>query len=159
MLQKNEMRLHYIDGGYYENKGQQTLLEVLQAIHLENYARVTPIIIQFNFSQDDTSSNKSIRFANEIMEVVNGIENTRYARVSLATEALKNYMLHRFDTQQIINLNLDISVKKLPMNWLLSHTAIDRVDHYTDSLLYLKKDALEIQKIYKAISLIKHSPS
>jgi hypothetical protein len=157
MLSKDGIRLHYVDGGYYENKGQQTLLEILQAIHIEKYPRISPYIIQFNFSQDDTSSNKSIRFANEIMEIVNGIENTRYARVGLVAEALKKYMGNRFDTQQIINLNLDISVKKLPMNWLLSHTAMNRVDNYTDSLMHLKKDSIQIQKIYKAISIIKHS--
>lgn len=156
MLTKDGIRLHYIDGGYYENKGQQTILEILQAIHIENYPRVAPYILQFNFSQDDSSSNQSIRFANEIMEVVNGFENTRFARVGLIGEAMKNYMRNRFDTQQIINLNLDISVKKLPMNWLLSHTAMERVDNYTDSLMHLKKDSLQIQKIYKAITIIKH---
>ena len=156
MFTKDGRRLHYIDGGYYENKGQQTILEVLQAIHIENYKRVTPYILQFNFSQDDSSSFQPIRFANEIMEVVNGIENTRFARVGLAIEAMKNYMRNTFDTLQIINFNLDISTKKLPMNWLLSHTAIDRIDHYTDSIMHLQKDSLQIQKLYNAISIIKH---
>lgn len=155
MFTKEGRRLHYIDGGYYENKGQQTILEVLQAIHIEKYKRVTPYILQFNFSQDDSSSIQPIRFANEIMEVVNGIENTRFARVSLATEAMKNYMRNTFDTLQIIHLNLDISIKKLPMNWLLSHTAIDRIDRYTDSLMHLQKDSVQIQKLYNAFSIIK----
>jgi hypothetical protein len=157
MFRNASIRLHYIDGGYFENKGQQTILEVLQAIHIENYPRVKPYIIQFNFSQDDTSSNRSIRFANEIMEVVNGIENTRFGRVGLITESMKVYMRNHFDIEQIINLDLDISVKKLPMNWLLSHTAMDRVDSYTDSLMHLKKDSLQIQHLFYAITHIKNS--
>jgi hypothetical protein len=147
-------RLHYIDGGYYENKGQQTLLEIIQAIHIENYPAVKPYIIQFNFSQDDTS-NHSIRFANEFMEVMNGIENTRFARASLTVEAMKKYMNKHFDTSQIINLNLDISIKQLPMNWILSHTAMNRIDSYTDAQMYLKKDSLQVQHIFNAIKNIK----
>jgi hypothetical protein len=152
---KNEKtRLHYIDGGYFENKGQENLLEIIQEIHLENYPAVKPYIIQFNFSQDD-SINHSIRFANELMEVINGIENTRFARAELTAEAMKKFMRNNFDTQQIINLNLDISIKKLPMNWLLSHTAMNRIDNYTDSQMYLKKDSIQIKKIFTAIKNIK----
>ncbi len=147
-------RFHYIDGGYYENKGEQTLLEIIQAIHIENYPAVKPYIIQFNFSQDDTS-NHSIRFANEFMEVINGIENTRFARASLTVEAMKKYMQKHFDTSQIINLNLDISIKQLPMNWILSHTAMNRIDSYTNAQMYLKKDSLQVQHIFNAIKNIK----
>ena len=147
----DSIRLHYIDGGYFENKGQETILEMMQSLHLENYPFVKPYVLQFNFSQDDTTTN-NIRFANELRDIINGIENTRYARVNLGNEALKKFMHNNFDTQQIINLNLDISVKKLPMNWLLSQTAMNRVDNYTDSLMHLKKDAVLMKKIYHAIT-------
>lgn len=156
-LHRNEQentRLHYIDGGYYENKGQENMLEILQAIQLKNYPAVTPYIIQFNFSEDD-STKHSIRFANELMEVLNGIKNTRYARASLTVEAMKKYMHQNFDTAQIINLNLDISIKKLPMNWLLSHTAMNRIDAYTDLQMQLKKDSIQIQHVFNAIKNIK----
>ena len=156
-LNRNEQentRLHYIDGGYYENKGQENMLEILKTIQLKNYPAVTPYIIQFNFSEDD-STKHSIRFANELMEVLNGIENTRYARASLTVEAMKKYMRQNFDTAQIINLNLDISIKKLPMNWLLSHTAMNRIDVYTDLQMLLKKDSIQIQHVFNAIKNIK----
>ncbi len=149
-----QTRLHYIDGGYFENKGQENILEIIQSIHLENYPAVKPYIIQFNFSEDD-SIKHSIRFANEMMEVLNGFENTRYARASLTVEAMKKYMRDHFDTSQIINLHLEISIKKLPMNWLLSHTAMNRVDGYTDSLMLLKKDSAQVQQFFSAIKKIK----
>lgn len=147
----DSIRLHYIDGGYFENKGQETILEIMQSVHLENYPTVKPYVLQFNFSQEDTTI-INIRFANELRDIINGIENTRYARVNLGNEALKKFMHNNFDTQQIINLNLDISVKKLPMNWLLSQTAMNRVDNYTDSLMRLKKDTVSMKKIYRAIA-------
>lgn len=147
----DSIRMHYIDGGYFENKGQETILEMMQSLHLENYPQVKPYILQFNFSQDD-STNVNIRFANEWRDIINGIENTRYARVNLGNEALKQYMHKNFDEQQIISLNLDISEKKLPMNWLLSQTAMNRVNNYTDSLMHLKKDPLIMKKIYRAIA-------
>jgi hypothetical protein len=148
-------RFHYIDGGYFENKGQENILEIIQAIHLENYPEVKPYIIQFNFSEDDSLTH-GIRFANELMEVLNGIENTRYARASLTAEAMKKFMRNHFDTSQIINLTLAISIKKLPMNWLLSHTAMNRIDAYTDSQMFLKRDSAELQHIFNAIHNIKH---
>jgi hypothetical protein len=151
---QEKKRLHYIDGGYFENKGQETILEIIQAIHLENYPEVKPYLIQFNFSQDD-SIKHSIRFANEFMEVLKGIENTRYARANLTVEAMKKYMRNHFDTTQIINLHLEISIKQLPMNWLLSHTAMNRIDNYTDSLMSLKKDSLQVQRFFNAIKNIK----
>ena len=148
------LRFHYIDGGYFENKGQENLLEIIESIHLEKYPAVKPYIIQFNFSQDDLSS-RNIRFANELMEVINGIENTRYARASLTVELLKKYMRNNFDTGQIINLNLEISTRKLPMNWLLSQTAINRIENYTDSQMNLKKDSVQVRNIFNAIIKIK----
>ncbi len=145
------LRFHYVDGGYYENKGQETLLQVLRAIDLKKYPFVKPYIIQFNFSQDD-SAHKNIRFANEIMEIVNVFENTRLAKVQLATEEMKKFMNENFSGNQIINLNLDISQKKLPMNWLLSKTAMKRVDLYTDSLMHLQKDPLTIKILFNALN-------
>jgi hypothetical protein len=64
-------------------------------------------------------------------------------------------MRQNFDTAQIINLNLDISIKQLPMNWLLSHTAMNRIDAYTDLQMHLKKDSIQIQHIFNAIKNIK----
>ena len=148
------LRFHYIDGGYFENKGQENLLEIIEAIHLEQYPAVKPYIIQFNYSQDDLSS-RNIRFANELMEVINGIENTRYARASLTVESLKKFMRNHFDTSQIINLNLEISTRKLPMNWLLSQTAFNRIENYTNSQMNLKKDSNQIINIFNAITKIK----
>ena len=68
---------------------------------------------------------------------------------------MKKYMRQNFDTAQIINLNLDISIKKLPMNWLLSHTAMNRIDVYTDLQMLLKKDSIQIQHVFNAIKNIK----
>lgn len=150
----SRIRLHYMDGGYYENKGQSTILEILQAIQPEKYPEIQPYIIQFNYSQDDLNI-YSVRFANEWLEIFKGLENTRYARASLSAEATKNYMRVHYNTQQIVNLNLEISEKKLPMNWILSQTAMNRIDAYTDLQMKLKIDSIQMQQIFSAIKNIK----
>lgn len=150
-LNNTNNRFHYVDGGYYENKGQETLLQVLNAIDLKKYPAIRPYIIQFNFSQD-TTMHTNIRFANDVMEIINVFENTRLAKAQLTIEELKIFMAKNFSEEQIINLNLDITQKKLPMNWLLSKTAMKRVDLYTDSLMHLQKDPQSLNKLFTALN-------
>lgn len=152
---KDSTRLHYVDGGYFENKGQETLLQVIEAIGLKKYPGVKPYIIQFNFSEEDNSGSRGIRFANDVTEIIKGIYNTRNGRVLLATQQMKKYVAENFSDKQLINLSLDLSQKKFPMNWVLSHTAMKRVDLFTDSLLHLQKDSAELKKLYAAFKTIK----
>jgi hypothetical protein len=134
-------------GEYLRDLASHTSGKTIQQLNLTSFNLIFLKTIPFTIE---------IRFGNELMEVLNGFENTRYARASLSMEAMKKYMLLYYDTAQIINLNLDISIKKLPMNWLLSHTAMNRVNDYTDSLMLLKKDSIEVQKLFNAIKKIKN---
>jgi hypothetical protein len=147
-----QVRRHYVDGGYFDNSGQETLLQVLNAIPFEKYPQVKPYILCFNFSEIDTTIGKGIHFANDIVEIATAIYQTRNARTALAAEALKKYCSSRFSSGQYIALSLDINTKQLPMNWVLSNAALQRVDSYTDALMQMKKNKVDMQKIYSAIT-------
>jgi hypothetical protein len=147
-----QVRRHYVDGGYFDNSGQETLLQVLNAIPFEKYPQVKPYILCFNFSEIDSTIGKGIHFANDIVEIASAIYQTRNARTALASDALKKYCSNRFSSGQYIALSLDINTKNLPMNWVLSHAALQRVDNYTDALMQMKKNSVEMKKIYKAIT-------
>ena len=148
-------RRHYIDGGYYENTGQETLLRVLESIDFTKYPQVQPYVIHFNFLNDAALKPTEIYWANELMEIFNGLYHVRNARDLLAAAALKKYMETHFSTQQLIECALNISPQQIPMNWVLSKTAINRMDQYTNELLQDNISHKEMQKIFSAFSLLK----
>lgn len=119
------IRRHYIDGGYYENKGAETLFQVLQALSFKG-KRIKPYIIQFNFGGEDSTLAKSVKAFNEITEIIAGIYDTRSGRGDIAQYYLRNYA----DSLkgEFSNIYLDLNTKQLPLNWVLSNTAISRLD-------------------------------
>ncbi len=149
------IRRHYIDAGYYENTGQETLLQVLESIDFTQYPQVHPYVIHFNFINESALKPTKIYWANELSEVFSGIYHVRNARDLLAAAALKKYMDTHFSSQQIIECALNISPQQIPMNWVLSKTAINRMDQYTNELLKENIAHQEMQKLFSAFSLLK----
>jgi len=149
------IRRHYIDAGYYENTGQETLLQVLESIDFTQYPQVQPYVIHFNFIDESALKPTKIYWANELSEVFSGIYHVRNARDLLAAAALKKYMDTHFSSQQIIECALNISPQQIPMNWVLSKTAINRMDQYTNELLKENIAHQEMQKLFSAFSLLK----
>lgn len=117
-------RRHYVDGGYYENKGAETLLQVLQQLHTLHLP-VKPFVLQFNFGQNDTTYEKGVKSFNELNEIFAGIYGTRSGRGTMAQTYLKKFL----DTTGgvMINLYMREDTKKFPMNWVLSTTSVDRL--------------------------------
>lgn len=136
-------RRHFVDGGYYENKGSETLLQVLKILHLENQ-KIKPYILQFNFSGDTTI--RGVNAFNEITEITSAIYNTRNGRGNIAQDLLKKYVdsLHGV----FIPLNLKLNSKELPMNWILSNTAADRLDSAIKQLVG-RANKSQVSKIFK----------
>ena len=130
-----KVRRHYVDGGYFDNSGQETLLHLLRKLPFEHHPRLQPKILCFNFSGIDTSINKGIRLANEFSELLNAVYQTRNARTTLAINSLNEYCLQRFGPTHLLQLELGINTKHLPMNWVLSHTAMQRMDSYCNDML------------------------
>ena len=126
-------RKHFVDGGYFENTGAETLLEVLKLLHLESRP-VKPYIIQFNFADKDTIRSSSIRKFSEPMEIIGAIYNTRSGRSGISQAYLERYTLDSLKGVYI-SLNLEVSTKKFPMNWILSATAMRRLNTALDSLV------------------------
>jgi hypothetical protein len=145
---------HFVDGGYYENKGSETLLQVLQVLHLAG-RKIKPYVLQFNFS-GDTAIHSVSKF-NEISEITGAIYNTRGGRGQIAQDALQKYVesLHGV----FIPLTLKLNENELPMNWVLSRTVVERLDQTLELLVDPKhwpandklmdpKDKPELQKLF-----------
>lgn len=136
-----EIRRHFIDGGYYENKGAETLLQVLQALPLTKLP-VKPYILQFNFGGVDTTLRDGVKKFNEITEIVNGIYDTRGGRGDIAQHYLRQYVqdsLHGV----FIDLNLLLTTRQLPLNWILSRTSVDRLNTLIEKTVNIRMDTLD----------------
>jgi len=127
------IRRHFVDGGYYENKGAETLLQVLKALPLQGKP-IKPYIMQFNFGVAD-SAFKSIKAFSEIMEIFNATYNTRGGRADIGQYFLKQYVDNLPGGATFISLNIPLTIKKFPMNWVLSYTAVNRLEALIDSSL------------------------
>ena len=112
-------------------------------------------MIHFNFIEEEASKSTQIHWANELTEIFNGIYHVRNARDLLAAAHLKKYMATHFSAQQLIECALNISPQQIPMNWVLSKTAINRMDHYTNELLKENIAHQEMHKLFSAFSLLK----
>lgn len=126
-------RKHFVDGGYFENTGAETLLEVMKLLKLEN-KKVKPYVLQFNFADDDsTITPTSIKKFSEVMEIFGAIYNTRSGRSNLSQAYLERYV--RSLNGEFISLNLSLNTKQFPMSWILSNTAMNRLNDAIDDMV------------------------
>lgn len=163
MLWENQfVKKHYLDGGYFENMGDATILEVIKGVEnsVEKYKlniRVVPIVIQVSFDSDTPQKEINTNLFNDILDVMNGLYDVRNGHTKTANSALKD-MLKEMEGHYF-EFTVGNSVTEVPMSWTLSGHAIgsihDRISKLTNSStnpmfsdLYsiISKDALKIKK-------------
>jgi len=149
-------RYHYVDGGYVENTGSQTMLEVLLELSKDTFFQqhAIPYVMLIRFGPDNSKSRpEPVKFCNEWREIVDGIYNSRNGRTELARYHLKGFVkrfrdslflkdtankqaiLMRKKYNEDFEVNFDTDERKVPMNWLLSTNSLEQVQKYCDSVL------------------------
>jgi hypothetical protein len=119
---------HVVDGGYFDNSGATTALELLQAVmdSLRQDAQpIKPVVIMIeNGLESDTV--QTFAWLSEVLSPINAVVNARTARASLAKRVLRSEVQAKGG--QYLRFALDCHSKpglKLPLGWTLS--ALDRV--------------------------------
>jgi hypothetical protein len=129
---------HYIDGGYFENKGAETLLQVLNELPLADYP-IKAYIIQFNFGDSTAVDTGTIRKFSELSEIISGMYNTRVARTNLGQDYLKQKVDGLGARGKFMPIVFDLEERQCPNNWVLSQAAVRKV---TEQLKGVMKDQL-----------------
>lgn len=128
-------RLHYVDGGYYENKGALGIAEALEAIKknskFKNKAEF--FVIQFHFSEEGEGEYRGIEFLNESREILGSIMNVRSGHTNYSYEEL--FRVCKENNAVLIPLHLPLDGHKVPMNWVLSTAALDRIERVCNGML------------------------
>lgn len=128
-IETNCGRRHYLDGGYVENKGNQTALEIIKSLPTIYMGKtVEPIVLQISFSPGDTSCKKSITFLNEFTEILFAASGTRNGRTNKANLELRELLKRR--NGHYIESSLKEKNVRVPMNWTLSRNALTRIEEF-----------------------------
>ncbi|HEY8931652.1 MAG TPA: patatin-like phospholipase family protein, partial [Mucilaginibacter sp.] len=132
-------KLHYIDGGYYENTGAGSMLELLTQIkHSPLGRQIYPVVIYLRFSDNPADKNSTINFGNELSEVISGIYNTRSGRSTMAVQQLNELsqrFLNRSFTGTYIDEPLTENQRQVPMNWVLSRQSMSNIKRNVNAKL------------------------
>lgn len=117
---------HYIDGGYVENTGSASMLEILKSIKKTNpyeFDQIRPVVIYLLFNDSDSESSDSVTVFNELTEVIAGIYNTRAGRTKTARAELTDFVASHGG----LNIYQPLKSENVPMNWVLSQLAIESI--------------------------------
>ena len=134
-------RRHYLDGGYVENTGSATMLEILQALKkTAEWQQISPVLISLRFSEEKTNIS-DIKTFNELTEILSGLYNTRSGRNEIATTQLKSEI--KADSGIFIQAPLSPLEKDIPMNWVLSEQSMNRIQKDIKSKLDPNHDIIK----------------
>lgn len=131
-------RLHYLDGGYVENTGAGSTVELLNLLAQKttDFDQVLPVVIYLRFSDNDNTQAKNIHVANELLEIIAGIYNTRVGRSFTAIAQLNHFVNDHKGI--LIDEPLSENGRNVPMNWMLSDQSMNNIMRDIDGKL---KDA------------------
>lgn len=122
---------HLVDGGYFENSGSITLAEAyiaIQAAAGDSFSSIRPVVLMITNEprQDDKAEADPSPIANELLSPVYAMLNTRGGRGSLARANMKQLV----STQGVFKeFGLQNVEGPVPLGWMLSHAAMDTMDH------------------------------
>lgn len=126
--QNDFQKFHYVDGGYVENTGCGTMLEIIQALlPLIKENRIRPYVLVLRYNDDKNAATKNINVANEISEILSGIYNTRGGRSSMAQRQLEIFVEDSLHGKVSV-LPLDKNGSQVPMNWVLSARSLNQIE-------------------------------
>lgn len=147
-LKNGSQKLHYVDGGYVENRGVATMTEVLKSLksNFDTFGnhgfKIKPYVISIQYSKTN-EVHKNINFGNEFSEILYAIYNTRSARVEMAKKELK-FLIDEMKGEVI---EIPLEEDKVPLNWVLSNEAINYADSFV-MRTWKKRGTNELSRLY-----------
>jgi len=142
MVKEGKVRGRVVDGGYFENSGATTTLEILKTLPLlarkdSRWAKVEPIVIHISNEPVDPSAgpatlagardNRSVkphRWVNEVLSPLWAMLNARGARGVYARDALHWHV----GDAGFLHFGLCRLSANIPLGWVLSQSTRDRME-------------------------------
>ncbi|WP_113639257.1 patatin-like phospholipase family protein [Nubsella zeaxanthinifaciens] len=134
--------LHFVDGGYVENTGSSSMLELLKDINADRTLskEVAPVVITLLFAPDESTDKTEVKWLNELSEVILATYNTRAGRTKTARQELKEFVKNLDG----ISIDAPFRSKEVPMNWVLSERSIAEVSTNVKNILHPNEDVMQL---------------
>jgi hypothetical protein len=121
---------HLVDGGYFENSGATTALEILRAMQDaagSNWQHVQPVVLMITNEpglNDCSDDDPGEVWANEVMSPLRALLNTRGARGSYSRGDLYSFVTDDEQGHFVhLGIHADNDKKVIPLGWALSDLA------------------------------------
>ena len=135
-LGDHEYKSRYVDGGYFENSGTATLIDLIAALSLDhenssqtNSSQPLPPnirLIVINIGTDPVDMKYSSLGIGEITGPIIALLNTRTARGDTATNELET-VIGRIHSAEVVHFQAYQHDRRLPTGWLLSEQALQNM--------------------------------
>ena len=118
---------HVVDGGYIDNTGALTLLNIYKSIknsQFRNHVKIITLVIRNTVKEEK----EPLTFMNFLQEPVRALFNVQTEFSDIALNLLKNEITQNDD--KILEFNMDLDQYDVPLGWYISGNAQSRVDRY-----------------------------
>lgn len=134
-------RSHFVDGGYVENTGSASMLELLQEIKKDKKLseQVVPVVITLLFAPDEQSEERGVRWLNELSEIGYALYNVRGGTTKTSRLELREYVEHWGG----LAIDAPFRSKNVPMNWVLSERSFKEVEVNVKNMLHPNEDIMK----------------
>jgi len=135
----DSLRRHYVDGGYFENMGNITTMEVMKAVRQYCNAtgkKIKPVVLLLTNDAPDGKM-KTVRFANELLEPLDAFMNVRSGHTWFTLAEMERFVRTPAINSEIINFNMGLDGQQVPMNWFMSTGTKQRVNNLFEEQPYL----------------------
>lgn len=127
--ESDTLRKHYVDGGYFENMGNITTMEVMQSVKqycTQSGRKIKPVVLLLTNDAPDGKM-QTIRFGNELLEPLDAFMNVRSGHTFYTLARMKKFVLTPAISGEIIRFNMGLNGNQVPMNWFMSAGTKQRV--------------------------------
>ncbi len=116
-------RRHYVDGGYFENMGNITTMEIINAVKNRSVhgKNIKPYVILI--TNDEEPIVKPVVFCNEALEPLDAFMKVRGGHTHASLSAISRFIKTKNINGEIIQFNMGLNGKTVPMNWYISDNA------------------------------------
>lgn len=129
---------HYVDGGYYENRGATTMFEVITHLKsLDEFKNMIPYLIVFSFGESAEKMGDYHAFE-ELTSIVKAIYNVRSGHTEYATDRVEKFVRKNHGDTGLNVLKI-APKKEVPMNWVFSQRTIAEVEKQCKELVLKNK--------------------
>ncbi|MEM8789043.1 MAG: hypothetical protein AAGE76_12355 [Pseudomonadota bacterium] len=116
-------KARFVDGGYFENSGLDTVSDVVEALSGVAADRGVSFRV-ISFSVEDDGVPRRSYGLGEILSPIRALNSARAARVDVARERL----LRLLPANAVFDVKLDARNEGYTLGWVLSRATLDRID-------------------------------